>query len=260
MNYKIIQNFKFSAHRGYKDKSIEHTKESFIKAIDEDLDYIELDIRKTKDHIPIVFHDKNLSRMLNDKRGKIKNYSLKELKTFEYKDGQKILTLEEVLSILKGKIKIIIDIKIEGMESKIIELIKKYNLLNDVIIQSKKGEVINNCYRIAPYLDYSLYRGYLGKMWAFGDILKIHKILAPIWYNIKVRPYHIKYINLDGPYIYDDLIAICHQNGIKIILGSWNVKKYVKYARKWKVNIINSNNPDKIKKYINYYNKKGLLQ
>jgi glycerophosphoryl diester phosphodiesterase len=255
----MIQNFKFSGHRGYKDKSIENTKESFLKAIEENLDYIELDIRKTKDNIPIVFHDKKLNRMLSKKRAKIENYSLKELKRFEYKDGQKILTLEEVLSILKGKIRIIIDIKIEGIESKVIELIKKYTLVNDVIIQSKKGEIINNCYRIAPHLPYSLYRGYLGKMWAFGDILKIHKFLASVWYYIKVRPYHIEYINLDGPYIYDDLIELCHQNGLKIILGSWKVKKYIKYARKWDIDIINSNNPEKIKKYLKYYHKKGLL-
>ena len=256
----MIQNFKFSGHRGYKDKSIENTKESFLKAIYENLDYIELDIRKTKDNMPIVFHDKKLNRMLSKKRGKIENYSLKELKTFEYKDGQKILTLEEILYLIKGKIKIIFDLKIKGIESKIIALIRKYNLEDDVIVQSKKGAIINNCYRIAPDLDYSLYRGFLGKMWAFGDILKIHKITAPIMYYIKVRPYPIKYINLDGPYIYDDLISLCHKKGIKIILGSWKVKKYVKYAVKWNIFIINSNNPEKIKKYLNYYYKNGLVQ
>ena len=256
----MTQSFKFSAHRGYKDKSIENTKESFVKAIDENLDYIELDIRKTQDNIPIVFHDKNLTRMLSEKKGKIKNFSLKQLKTFEYKDGQKILTLEEALSILHGKIRIIIDIKIEGLELKIIELIKKYNLEKDVIIQSKTGIIINDCYRIAPYLEYSLYRGYLGKLWFFGDLLKLHKLLAPIWFNIKVRPYHIKYINLDGPYIYDDLITQCHKNGIKVILGSWKINKYVKYARKWNIEIINSNHPENIKKYINYYDRKGLME
>ncbi len=256
----MTQSFKFSGHRGYKDKSIENTKESFLKAIDEDLDYIELDIRKTKDNVPIVFHDKNLTRMLSKKRGKINNYTLKQLKTFEYKDGQKLLTLDEALSILHGKIKLIIDIKIEGIELKIIELIKKYTLEKDVIIQSKKGVIINDCYRIAPYLKYSLYRGYLGKLWIFGDILKLHKLLAPIWFDIKVRPYHIKYINLDGPYVYDDLITICHQNGIKIILGSWKIKKYVKYARKWNIEIINSNDPERIKKYIKFYDKNGLMQ
>ena len=256
----MIGRYKFSGHRGYKDKSIENTKESFLKAIEEDLDYIELDIRKTKDNIPIVFHDKKLNRMFNKKRAKIEEYSLKELKTFEYKDGQTIQTLEEALLILKGKIKIIIDIKIKGLESKIIQLIKKYNLMNEVIIQSKRGKIINNCVRIAPSLDYSLYRGYLGKLWAFGDILRLHKILAPIWFNVKVKPYKIKYINMDGPYIYDDLIEICHQNGLKIILGSWKIKKYVKYVRKWDVYIINSNDPDKIKKYINYYRINGSLK
>ncbi|MFX1338711.1 MAG: hypothetical protein ACFFDK_08890, partial [Promethearchaeota archaeon] len=79
-------------------------------------------------------------------------------------------------------------------------------------------------------------------------------------YYVKVKPYHINYINLDGPYIYDDLIMTCHSNGLKIILGSWNVKKYVKYVRKWNVYIINSNDPKKIKEYLNYYRKNGFLK
>ena len=170
----MVQSIKLSGHRGYKDKVTENTKASCITAINENLDYIELDIRKTKDNIPIIFHDKRLKRLVDKEKGEVKNYSLDELKTFEYQDGQKILTLTEILPIIKGKIKIILDLKVKGMEAKIIELVRKYNLENDVIIQSKKGLIVNNCYKIDPNLDYALYRGYLGKIGIYGEILKLH--------------------------------------------------------------------------------------
>ena len=255
----MVQSIKLSGHRGYKDKETENTKASFIKAINENLDYIELDIRKTKDNVPIVFHDKRLKRLVNKERGKVKNYSIDELKTFKYQDGQKILTLSEILPIIKGKIKIILDLKVKGMESKIIKLVRNYHLENDVIIQSKKGLIVNNCYKIDPYLDYALYRGFLGKIGLYGELLKLHKIIAPIIYYVKVRPFPINYINLDGPFIYQDFLSILHKKRIKIILGSMKVRKYLRYIEKWNIKIINSNNPEKVKKYLNYYYKNGLV-
>ncbi|TFG13525.1 MAG: hypothetical protein EU535_04865 [Promethearchaeota archaeon] len=255
----MVQSIKLSGHRGYKDKATENSKASLIQAIDENLDYIELDIRKTKDNVPIIFHDKKLNRLVNKKKGRVKNYTLEELKTFEYQDGQKILTLSEILPIIKGKIKIILDLKVKGMERNIIKLVRKSNLENDVIIQSKKGLIVNNCYKIDPNLKYALYRGYLGKIGLYGELLKLHKIIAPIIYYVKVKPFPIRYINLDGPFIYEEFLSILHKRRIKIILGSMKVGKYLRYIEKWNIRIINANNPERVKKYLNYYYKNGLV-
>ena len=45
------------AHRGFADNCRENTLESYRRAIEVGADAIELDVRKTKDDISILFHD-----------------------------------------------------------------------------------------------------------------------------------------------------------------------------------------------------------
>ena len=50
------------SHRGYKKK--ENTIESFINSFS-NFDGIEMDVRLTKDNIPVIIHDRNLLRTHN---------------------------------------------------------------------------------------------------------------------------------------------------------------------------------------------------
>ncbi len=250
----VILIIKLSGHRGYKAKEVENSKAGFLKAINENLDYIEFDVRKTKDNVPILFHDTKINRLVKNKRGKIEKYTIKQLKSFQYRDGQKILSLEEIFLLANGKIKMILDLKVQGIETEIIQLIRKYNIEKAIIIQSLLGKVIKICHKIAPDLEYAIYRGYLGMIGNYlgmiGKFLYLHKILAHIFYNIKIKPYPIKYLNIDGIFIYDELISLAKNQGLKIILGARKPEKYLKYLGKWKVDIINSNNPKKIKELL----------
>ncbi len=249
----VIFIIKLSGHRGYKAKEVENSKAGFLKAINENLDYIEFDVRKTKDNVPILFHDPKINRLVKNKRGEIEKFTIKQLKSFEYRDGQKILSLEEIFLLANGKIKMILDLKVQGIESEIIQLIRKYNLEKAIIIQSLHGKVINQCHKIAPDLEYAIYRGYLGMIGKLGKFVRffyMHKILAHIFYHIKIKPYPIKYLNVDGVFMYDELISLAKNQGIKIILGARNPERYLKYLGKWKVDIINSNNPKKIKELL----------
>ena len=62
---KKIKLPKLIGHRGLKDLCPENTLESFNKAFDIGLKYIELDVKISKDEIPIVLHDDNLERTTN---------------------------------------------------------------------------------------------------------------------------------------------------------------------------------------------------
>jgi len=243
----VILIIKYSGHRGYKAIEIENTWLGFLKAIEEKLDYIELDVRVSSDNVLVVFHDKKINRLLNG-NGKINSFSLKELKSFNYSDGQKILTLEELFDKAKGKIKFIIDVKSKGIENQLIQLIKKYNLENDVIIQSFSGKIIKKCYLIDQNLDYCIYRPFIGK------ILRPHKIFAPLFYHFLFKPYKIKYVSLDGPFMYDRILSIMKEKGLKIILGAMKTEKYLKNIKKWGISIINANNPKRIKELLKKMN------
>lgn len=247
----MIPIIKLSGHRGYKDKEIENTKDGFLRAIRERLDYVEIDIRKTSDNIPVIFHDRKINRLLNGK-GKLKNLPLEKFKSLQYKDGQELLTLDSYFALVKGKIKSILHIKSKGLEHEIIELIKKYSLENDVIIQSAYGKILNRLYSFAPDLNYALYRVFIGNIGKFfGNKIKLHNIIAPISYWFLIKPFRIQYISLDGPFIYDSFVSIMHRKGIKIILGAMQTERYLKYIEKWGIDIINANNPEKIKNILN---------
>ena len=249
---------KLAGHRGYKDKEIENSKKAFLRAVEEDLDYIELDVRKTADNIPIIFHDVKLNRMIKNQKGKVQNYTLEELKSFAYKDGQKILTLEEFFSYFNTKTDYIIDIKDNSTETELISLLRKYKLEKRAIIQTKNKSLLTSIYRKAPDLNYALYRGYMGYLGKIGTFLKLNKILALIFYYIDVKPYPIKYLSSDGPFLYHELISLLKKKGIKIILGALRTHKFVQQAIKWNVDIIICNHADYIKKLLNRHKIKSI--
>ena len=87
------------AHRGLFDnkKIFENTIKAFDNAFKNNYDGIELDVRLTKDNIPIVIHDSFLSRVFKV-RGRVKDYTYKELKNKE----KRIPKLDEVIKRLKG--------------------------------------------------------------------------------------------------------------------------------------------------------------
>jgi glycerophosphoryl diester phosphodiesterase len=83
-------------------------------------DMIEFDVRRTKDHVLIVYHDEW-----------IQGYSIKDLtygaiSQISGKQGFDISTVEEVLKWSRGKIKLDIELKDEGYEEEIVELLIKY--------------------------------------------------------------------------------------------------------------------------------------
>ena len=239
---------KFSGHRGYKAKEIENTKAAVLRAIEEKLDYIEIDVRKASDDNLVIFHNRKINKLL-DGRGSVHNYSLRQLKSFQYKDGQKILTFEELLDLTKGKIKLIIDVKSKEIEKKIISMISKYEIQKEVIIQSFLKTIIKKCQKIAPDLDYAIYRAFVGNLGkVLGKGLRLHKLTAPLFYRFMIKKIPVKYVSLDGPFMYDEFISILNTNGLNIILGAMKTKKYLKNTEKWNIKIINCDNPEEIKK------------
>lgn len=81
---------KYIAHRGLSSKAPENTTKAFELAGQEQKYFgIECDIRTTKDHQFVVFHDEDLTRMMRMK-GKIADFDLKELKEITIKRGNQV--------------------------------------------------------------------------------------------------------------------------------------------------------------------------
>ncbi|MEC0128903.1 glycerophosphodiester phosphodiesterase [Paenibacillus pabuli] len=128
------------AHRGYPKKYPENTLSSFLKAVELGFTHLELDVHLSKDGIPVVIHDHTIDRMTNG-TGRVADYTASELQSLNIKQDEHIPTLDEVLRALKGKIELNIELKQMGncypqLEEKVLEVIKEFNLLNQVVITS----------------------------------------------------------------------------------------------------------------------------
>ena len=135
-------------HRGAKGYVIENTIESFQKAIDLNVDVIELDVHICKSGEITVFHDFTLERLTNGS-GEISKKTLTELKALKIKNNYTIPTLEEVLDLVDKKCTINIELKGHNTAKPVFDLIQYYvNHKNwntsDFIISSFQQKELSN--------------------------------------------------------------------------------------------------------------------
>ena len=117
-----LSSVKIIAHRGWHDNKIqiENTMESFTCAYDEGLFGIELDLRWTKDLVPIIHHDEDLNRLWGIERN-IDEMTFDELKALV----PQIPSLSSIIDHFGKKMVLFIELKDSGLK----EIEKKKNIL-----------------------------------------------------------------------------------------------------------------------------------
>ena len=117
-------------HRGAMGHALENTIESINKAIDFEVDGIEIDIFKTKTGELVVYHDAVLSRLTNSDAF-IEEISLDSIKNIRLSDGSSIPTLNEIIDIIPNEI--FLNIELKGINTAYLtnELILKYSKQKD---------------------------------------------------------------------------------------------------------------------------------
>ncbi|WP_020589364.1 glycerophosphodiester phosphodiesterase family protein [Desulfobacter curvatus] len=138
---------KIWAHRGASAHAPENTIEAYQKAIELGSDGIELDVQLSKDGKLVVIHDEQIDRTSNGS-GLVKDLYLEELWTFNYNNKNTVYKhcrlplLEEVLELVKHTdLELNIELKTGviqylGIEQKIDQMLRKYNMVDQVIISS----------------------------------------------------------------------------------------------------------------------------
>jgi glycerophosphoryl diester phosphodiesterase len=112
-------------HRGAKGYEPENTFVSFQKALDMQVDGIELDVHLNADGEIIVIHDETVDRTTNGK-GFVNALSLRELKAFRIDGKYEIPTLKEVFDLVNQDCFINIELKSFEATAKVVSLIEKY--------------------------------------------------------------------------------------------------------------------------------------
>jgi glycerophosphoryl diester phosphodiesterase len=143
------------AHRGDHISFPENSLEAFNKAIKDNVDYVEMDLRTSKDSVLVIMHDETVDRTTNGK-GTVASLRYSELKKLKINPtGESkgkiflIPSFEETLRACKNKINIYLDFK-EANVRQTYNLIQKYKMENQVIVYINKPQQFAEWKNVAP--------------------------------------------------------------------------------------------------------------
>ena len=188
------------AHRGLHGNGIPENSLSAFAAACEAGYGIELDIQLTKDKSVVVFHDESLKRMCSADV-KVSDLTYEELSAFTLGDSdERIPLLEEVLSLVDGKVPLLIELKGTGKDTSLCD--KAFELLDlyggAFCIESFNPLLIGYVKNKRPEFK----RGQLVTILKKNDVdqpLAVRFLLSHMLLNMISRPHFIAYDSKKNP-------------------------------------------------------------
>jgi len=120
-------------HKGASAIAPENTLKAFQKAIELRADYVEFDAHLTKDGEIVIRHDDD-TYSLTGTHSFIRDNTLEQIKKLDAGEGENIPTLQELIAIAKGKIGLQLEIKSTGLLVRMVQILRKENLIQNSIV------------------------------------------------------------------------------------------------------------------------------
>ncbi|MBN1073332.1 glycerophosphodiester phosphodiesterase [Clostridium botulinum] len=216
LNIEYITLAEVSAHRGASINYPENTMKAFEMAVEQNADWIELDVQLTSDGIPVVMHDSNLYRItgVNKNIWEVTYNDIKDLDCSSWFSsefaGERISTLGEVLDFAKKEhIKLNIELKPTGHEKDfekiVIDTINQKNFKNSCVVTSQEYSTLQ---RIKEY-DQEIKTIYVMSI-ALGDITELTEADG---------------FSVEASFITPRLVSMVHNSGKKIFAWTVNTRE-----------------------------------
>ncbi|NFG28313.1 glycerophosphodiester phosphodiesterase [Clostridium botulinum] len=216
LNIEYITLAEVSAHRGASINYPENTMKAFEMAVEQNADWIELDVQLTSDGIPVVMHDSNLYRItgVNKNIWEVTYNDIKDLDCSSWFSsefaGERISTLGEVLDFAKKEhIKLNIELKPTGYEKDfekiVIDTINQKNFKNSCVVTSQEYSTLQ---RIKEY-DQEIKTIYVMSI-ALGDITELTEADG---------------FSVEASFITPRLVSMVHNSGKKIFAWTVNTRE-----------------------------------
>ena len=246
----IYSDVTITAHRGDSINNPENTLSSLESAYELDADWVEFDLAMTKDKKIILSHDLNLSRIAHINKNiidlnysDIKSINIGSIFNSSYHE-EYIPLFEDVLKTFKDK-DILLNIEIKpcgkevDFEQSVIDLINKYNMVNQVIVTSQKYDVIK-------------------KVKQLDSNIKTYFVTSLIDYNIEKYEYADGF-SINYRYINNYLVNKIHDNNKTIFAWTIDDEEIARSMIDLGVDSIITNDVNKIKNIISGYDRVTII-
>ncbi|GAC1358525.1 MAG: glycerophosphodiester phosphodiesterase [Ktedonobacteraceae bacterium] len=218
------------AHRGGSLLAPENTLAAFRNALTMPVDAIELDVQMSRDGQAVVFHDATVERLTNGE-GNILDLDFAYLRSLNaaahfpggWPQAEQIPTLREVLTLVKGRVQVYIEIKLAERDNaywrypKIIETVvsevRTLKMLDKVLIISFDWQTLLNVKKLEPALTTGAIVS--RDLWSPEDDNAVENLCK------KVTALGCNWINMDRKLFASDMLPVIRANRFK--LGLWTV-------------------------------------
>jgi glycerophosphoryl diester phosphodiesterase len=152
------------AHRGGASHLGENTAAAFRAGIASGADMLECDIRRSRDGVLVLIHDKEIMLPAG---------ALARVARTDFRELQQalpgLLTFPEFIEEFGGRLDVNVDVKHLGHEREIVDHLRAFDLLPRVLVSSTSWRTLRRMKRLAPELRTGLSRGqfvsWVGQEW-----------------------------------------------------------------------------------------------
>ena len=234
-----------AGHRGDRSTAPENTLAALGRAIDSPLEFVETDVSRSSDGVPVLFHDRNVGRT-TDGSGPVAEKTLAELKALDagswYSSdfaGERIPTLEEFLAVLapSGK-KALLELKgywsVDDL-GVVTDLLTSYELGDRVIFMSFNLGSLSSAAALAPATPrVAIVRSLPDDVVAFARSFRVIGVVTPAQ-AIENRP---------------DVVDAMHAAGLGVMVYTLNSTETWAQARALGVDGIITDKPSKLDRWL----------
>lgn len=219
-------------HKGANEYAPENTYAAAQRCIDWGVDYVEIDVRTSKDGVFYLLHDETLERTTNG-QGPLAEHTAAELDRLDAGSwfhprfaDQCVPRLDEFLRWIKGKAKVYLDVKAADPQQ-IVDLIHAVDLADDVFFWSGSNAWALALREIAPQLALKI------NVKTVEDVVRAHEV------------YRANIVEVGLEQMSQALQTACQARSIKVMI--YEQQKNLAAFRAildWNADMINLNHAD----------------
>jgi glycerophosphoryl diester phosphodiesterase len=232
---------KITAHRGASGYAPENTLASMQEAINMKADFAELDVQETADGEIVLLHDDELKRTTGSSKN-LWEMNYEDVKSLDagswfgekYK-GEPLPRLSDVINLVRGKIKLNIELKNNGHEKELVDRTVK-------VVQNSNFS--NECFFTS--FDYPKIR----RVKEINPALKVGLIFKRMPDSINVFTADIQLLSVHYSLVDSEFVKKAKENGKEVHVWTVNDEIEMKRLIDLGVTSIITNYPDKLKKVL----------
>ncbi len=151
MSYQSPQWTQIIAHRGDSGRAPENTRLAIEKAIDIGVDMVEVDVRLTKDAVPVLLHFERLEHTTTGS-GLLADHTWDEIQRLDAGAwrgpefaGERVPSLEDALNLARERVPLNLDFQISDAVAPGIAVVREAAMIDDVVVsgcQAKCFEIM----------------------------------------------------------------------------------------------------------------------